>query len=223
MSEQIGILFKDGKPTASFKSDLVSIEFDANLSEGHSWTADITSNPVERGSEIADHIRNMPDQVNLVGFVTNTPFLENQTSENGSVIDNDSEDRVEKIIGKLRELKDKQSTLQVFTKYIVYTDMAIKSIDFTRDASNTNALIFTIQFQKILIVSTQTVDVPEGISKKLDKKATPALAKKTEPQKAGGAKQPIGDTKPGSSSVASQIVPKLLQKAKDSVETIKGM
>lgn len=218
MSEQVGILFKDGKSTASFGTDLTSIEFDANLSEGHSWTADITSNPVERGVDITDHIRNMPDQVTLVGMVTNTPFLDGENPESGNLIDENDEDRVDKVIGQLFALKDKRETVQVFTKYIAYQDMGIRSIDFTRDASNTNAIIFTIQFQKVVIVNTQTVDVPDGISKKLDKKATPALAKKTEPTKAGGAKQPVGETKSG--SVLSEIGPKVIQGAKESASSI---
>jgi hypothetical protein len=218
MSEQVGILFKDGKATASFESELVTVEFDANLSEGHSWTAEITSNPVEVGADITDHIRNLPDQVTLVGFVTNTPFLQAAETGNNQTIDGGGEDRVDAVIGKLSDLKEKRSTLQVFTKYLVYTDMAIKSIDFTRDASNTNAIIFTIQFQKIAFANTQTVDVPAGISKKLDKKATPAVEKKTEPQKAGGAKSPIGETKPGSALL--EIGPKAIQGAKDSAAAI---
>lgn len=215
MSEQVGVLFLDGKSTSSIESDLTTIEFDANLSEGHSWQNDITSNPVERGVDITDHIRALPDELTLVGFVTNTPFLDGGS---GQQIGDDDEDRVSDVIGRLKAMRDARQVVVVYTKYIVYTDMAIRSVDFTRDASNTNAVIFTIQFKNIGFVDTQTVDVPAGISKKLDKKATPALAKKTEPQKAGGSKQPVGETKPG--SVLSEIGPKAIQGAKDSAAAI---
>lgn len=204
MSEQVGILFRDGKATASFESDLVSIEFDANLSEGHSWSNDITSNPVERGVDVTDHIREIPDQVTLVGFLTNTPFLDN---EDGNTITNDDEDRVQAVIDRLRQIRAERSTVLIFTKYVLYEDMGIKSVDFTRDASNTNSVIFTVQFQNIKFAETQTVDVPSGISKKLDKKADAATQKKTEPQKAGGAKQPKEPEQ--SSSVLSSILPKI--------------
>lgn len=204
MSEQVGILLRDGKATASFESDLVSIEFDANLSEGHSWSNDITSNPVERGVDVTDHIREIPDQVTLVGFVTNTPFLDN---EDGNTITNDDEDRVQSVIDRLRQIRAERSTVLIFTKYVLYEDMGIKSVDFTRDASNTNSVIFTVQFQNIKFAETQTVDVPAGISKKLDKKAGDGTQKKTEPQKAGGAKQPKEPEQ--SSSVLSSILPKI--------------
>jgi hypothetical protein len=204
MSEQVGVLFRDGKATASFESDLVSIDFDANLSEGHSWSNDITSNPVERGVEITDHIRELPDQLTLVGFVTNTPFLE---GSNGNIIADDDEDRVQAVIDLLRQIRAEKSTVLVFTKYLLYEDMAIRSVDFTRDASNTNAIIFTVQFQKVVFAETQTVDVPAGISKKLDKKTGADVQKKTEPQKAGGAKQ--GKEPEQSSSVLSSILPKI--------------
>lgn len=215
MSEQVGILFRDGKATPRLESGLFAIEFDANLSEGHSWKNDITSNPVERGVDITDHIRLLPDDITLVGFVTNTPFLE---GEGNREINNNSEDRVASIIGRLKSMRDERQPLVLYTKYIVYKDMAIVSVDFTRDASNTNAVIFTIQFKNIAFANTQTVDVPAGISKKLDKKSTPSVQKKTEPQKAGGAKQPIGETKPG--SVLSKIGPKSIQGAKDSAASI---
>lgn len=218
MSEQVGILFRDGKSSARFALDLVTIEFDATLSEGHSWNNEITDNPVENGSDVTDHIRRLPNQVTLVGMVTNTPFLDAQASEDRS-IGNEDEDLVEKVLGKIQGLVDDRAVVRVFTKYIVYKDMAIRSVDFIRDASNTNAVIFTVQFKKIAIVETQTVDVPAGISRKLDKKTGADVQKKTEPQKAGGAKQPVGETQ---SSVLSEIGPKVIQGAKESAAAIAG-
>lgn len=204
MSDQVGVLFNSGKATSRFESDLFSVEFDANLSEGHSWSNDITANPVERGADVTDHIREIPDQVTLVGFVTNTPFIE---SADGNTITDDSEDRVQAVIDRLKQIRAERSTVMVFTKYVLYEDMAIKSVDFTRDASNTNAVIFTVQFQHIRFAENQTVEVPAGISKKLDKKADASTQKKTEPQKSGGAKQPKAPEQ--SSSVLSSTLPKL--------------
>lgn len=207
MSEQVGILFDSGQSTAKFETDLFSMEFDATLSEGHSWKNDVTSNPVERGIEITDHIRRLPDELTLVGMVTNTPFNYLFTNKEGDRIDNYSKNVVDEKLGILQNIMDTNQLVQVYTKYLVYPDMAITSIDFTRDASNTNSLIFTIQFKRVRIVSTQTVDVPAGISKKLDKKAGDGTQKKTEPQKAGGAKQPKEPEQ--SSSVLSSILPKI--------------
>ena len=52
-------------------------------------------------------------------------------------------------------------------------------------------------------VATQTVDVPDGISAKKDKKSDAAVGKKSEPQKDAGKKQPAEVKKP--SSVLSRM------------------
>lgn len=221
MSEQVGLLFEAGKSTASFENDLFSMDFDANLSEGHSWSNDVTTNPVERGSEISDHIRRMPDQLTLVGMVTNTPINLLTKNKEGDVIDDQSENRVDDRLGILQNIMNKNQLVQVYTKYLVYPDMAITSIDFTRDASNTNSLIFTIQFKNVRIVSTQTVDVPAGISKKLDKKSDAATQKKTEPQKVAGAKQPKEPEK--ASSVLSNTLPKLKEFISGKLPSVPGV
>lgn len=192
----LGILFGDAKSTASFGVDLISIEFDATMSEVHSWTNDITTNPVENGSTVADHILNNPDEITLTGFITNTPItgelIDQYKKVATQIIDGKKrEDRVDAAIGMLKELMDKKLIVTVFTKYLVYPNMAIRSINFPRNASSGDSIEVTINFIKLNLVSTQTVKVPDGISKKLDKKSTDELKKKTDPQKAAGAKQPL--------------------------------
>lgn len=63
-----------------------SIVFDVTLEENPSYTADVTDHPVETGSEISDNVRDHPDALTLVVFVSNTPIISpNVNGANGSV------------------------------------------------------------------------------------------------------------------------------------------
>lgn len=51
-----------------------SIKLDLILDESHSLESVVTEHPVENGSVISDHIKQMPRKGSLVGFVTNHPL-----------------------------------------------------------------------------------------------------------------------------------------------------
>ena len=50
------------------------IAFDLTISEGHRSTSKVTEHPVEQGSNVADHIRQETQGLDLTVFVTNTPI-----------------------------------------------------------------------------------------------------------------------------------------------------
>ncbi|WP_114987715.1 phage baseplate protein [Pragia fontium] len=43
------------------------MEFDVVTSESHTWTADVTTNPVETGAVITDHVQLKPDSLEISG------------------------------------------------------------------------------------------------------------------------------------------------------------
>jgi hypothetical protein len=51
-----------------------SITFDLVLDEQHSIESEVTSHPVEDGSQVNDHIHQLPRKGSLTGFVTNHPL-----------------------------------------------------------------------------------------------------------------------------------------------------
>lgn len=55
-------------------SALGSVTFDAILSEEHERTAIVTEHSVEKGSNVVDNIRPMPDRISLEAFVSNAPI-----------------------------------------------------------------------------------------------------------------------------------------------------
>lgn len=199
----MGILMDVGKSMSSFGTDLVSIEFDVTVDEAHDWANDITSSPVEVGANITDHIIELPKKLKLQGFVSNYSIDEdnpnNQQGEgDGGLVVN----KIEKVFELLQGMMDKRELVTVYTRYVVYTDMAIVSINIPRNLPYDGAIEFNIEFIKVKLVSTQTVDVPDGISRKLDKKAGTSVQNKTQPKKEKGSVQPVDETsKSGAKSI----------------------
>lgn len=180
MSET-GIIFDPQKPTATIEG-IATLEFDVLVDENHEWSNDITSNPVENGAPVSDHIIPQSDKLRLTIMVSDISIYD--------AVAEGEERKTQRAFDVLRQLHEARQTVTVYTKYHVYDNMGISYIGIPRASNNGNSLTVPIEFKQIRLVNTQTVKVPAGISKKLDKKSTDAVKKKTEPQKNTGAKQP---------------------------------
>ncbi len=51
-----------------------SIRFDLIVSESHTLESQVTEHPIENGSVVADHVRQLPRKGSLSGLVTNHPL-----------------------------------------------------------------------------------------------------------------------------------------------------
>lgn len=54
--------------------EIDDIWIDVSIKETHGLSAEVTDHPVERGANVADHIRPMPRTFTMDGLVTNTPI-----------------------------------------------------------------------------------------------------------------------------------------------------
>jgi len=161
--------------------NLVSLDLDVTSDEVHEWNNEVTQFPVELGSPITDHIQPQPDRLSISGIISNSAIGEVALNKI-----NNGDDRCQDAFDVLRKLMDDRILVTVYTRYKVYTDMALKSTNIPRDAGIGDSLKFKMEFVNVRLVSTQTIEVPDGISKKLDKKNGDSVKKKTEPQKAAG-------------------------------------
>jgi len=184
----IGLYFGGQVFQTEFGNFYGNIELDAVLEEVHEWMADATSNPVELGAPVTDHIIETSDKLRIRGLVTDTPI---RTSQELSGVLNASAigTRTQPVFDFLHELIKLKEPVIVYTKHRIYEDMAITAVTVPRAAGNGEALEFTVEFIHIRKVSTQLVDVPKGISVKKTAKASKATGNKAEAQKNGGAKQ----------------------------------
>lgn len=188
-----GILVDIGQSYNSIESDLVSLDLDVTQDEIHEWNNEVTQYPVEIGSPISDHIQLNPDNLTISGLITNSAIGESALSELAG-----GDDRTQTAFDVLLELRNNRQLVTVYTKHKIYTDMAIKSVNLPRDAAIGDALKFKIEFINVRLVETQTTEVPDGISKKLDKKSGDDVKKKTEPPTNNGKTEPKTVEKPSS-------------------------
>lgn len=186
----IGLYFGGQWFQTAFGNLYGNIELDAALDENHEWSAEATSNPVEVGAPVTDHVIDQSDKLKIKGFVTDTPLTSSQSLPQIS--------RSQDVFDLLYELIKLKEPMTVYTKHRIYDDMILTNVNIPRTAGVGEAIEFSAEFINIRKVATQMVDVPDGINPKKDKKADAATGKKTEPQKDGGKKQPQTVEKPSS-------------------------
>lgn len=196
----IGIYFGGQWFKTNFGNSLGNIELDAALDESHDWQADATMNPVEEGSPVADHIIEQPDKLKIRGFVSETPLVASE-SFRGANNTPWAESLTQPVFDLLRDLIKARETVTVYTKYRIYDDMVLTNLNIPRSAATGEAIEFTAEFMNIRKVATQMVDVPDGINPKKDAKAGGAsgsTARKAEPPKDAGRRQPATVQRPSS-------------------------
>jgi len=121
------------------------IVIDAFVTEGHKRQVDHTEYAIESGSTISDHVRIRPDTLDVSGLL---------------VVD------INKSLGtaydSLSALVDKRELVTVVTGLKVYENMVIESLNVDREASTGGSLPFTMTFQRIAIVKSQTATIPKS-------------------------------------------------------------
>ncbi|VFS48077.1 phage baseplate protein [Budvicia aquatica] len=74
MSSVWGILAKyltSPSGVVGFQNEYINMEFDVITNESHNWTADVTTNPIETGEVVTDHVQLKPDSLEISGIVSN--------------------------------------------------------------------------------------------------------------------------------------------------------
>lgn len=133
------------------------VGFDAVLSETISASSTVTSNPIETGAEINDHIFTNPKIYTLSAGVTNTPLslLSDDIFTTGIFTVGDSGGgRREAAWEVLNILHDAGDTFSVQAGLELLDNMVITSIDTTTDAATQGALLFSATLQQLTIVDT---------------------------------------------------------------------
>jgi len=183
----LGLIYDPRKSPTSITNDIITIDLDVMSDEAHEWSNDVTENPVELGAPVSDHIQPKADKLSITGLITNAPIDPDVAAQFPGTIDGGLfSARLQTHFDFLRSLTNFRAPMTVYTRYKVYTDMALLSCSISRSTGTGEALPFTLQFTHIRLVQTQTVDVPPGISRKMDKKADASTSKKTQPEAKGG-------------------------------------
>jgi len=164
--------------------------FDAMITENPSFTAELTSHPVEDGADVTDHFRRNPDKLTMVVFITNTPILPEQQG----IPDRD----IQIFEDLLRDIWAVGEPLTVITGLRTYENMVLLEVSTTRDPSTGQALSINLNFQEIVFANQARVPVPpEQVGEERRRTAnTKRDAGRQDGKEAGGA----ADAKEGGAS-----------------------
>lgn len=137
-----------------------TIELDATLSEEHNMSSQISSHPIEKGTDITDHIRPEPESLTIEGVISSTPT---QLKHVLKFVDRTKRfDNAEK---QLRELWQKAEPFTVVTSLRTYENMVIQTLSIPRDKDTTNIFRFKAQLRKVQLVSTEQLsDLADAVS-----------------------------------------------------------
>lgn len=158
------------KSKAKFEG-LKVIPLDASLEESHLHQALVTSNPVEEGSDVTDHVSINPVTLTMTGFVTDSPvkFLQgvqqllSSTSGSGSISSSAHDD--------LRFLFNSKTPFTVVTGLDTYENMVFRRLNFPRNAQTGETLRFEAELVQVTFASFQTAALnSDTLSEKLDSK-----------------------------------------------------
>ena len=199
----LGLFFGGQKFQSMFGNQYGNIELDAMLDESHEWSAEATSNPVEDGAPVTDHVIEQADKLTIRGVVTDAP-LNASSSILGFIGGGSADNKTQTVFDLLDTLIKKREVLTVYTKHKTYSDMVLTNVTIPRSAGVGEAIEFRAEFIHIRKVATQTVDVPDGVSAKPEAKAGGAggaVSKKASATKESGKKQATKANKPAADKV----------------------
>lgn len=116
----------------------------------------ITQHPVEQGASITDHAFKRPPSLTIIAAWSNS-----------SIEAFGNPNYVTEIYDRLLALQESRVPFEVLTGKRLYDDMLMRRIFQTTDEKTENSLALVMEFEQIILVSTQTVSVPPAANMKM--------------------------------------------------------
>lgn len=124
---------------------------DAEVSSDHTFEAEVTDHPVEKGADVTDHNRPRPIVVTVEGIVSATPLGTLRTSREGT-------DPPADALAVLQQIRDDREPVKISTSLQDYENMMMQRLQITKDASTGRALRFSATFKQVIIaINERTV------------------------------------------------------------------
>lgn len=162
-----------------------SIVAQATIEEVHQDELEVTEHPVEQGTTIADHAFVRPAELIITAGWSNSAnsqgaidaavgFAATESSAARAVINavelgagvigllNGGVSEVQRAYDNLLAAYQARTLFSIYTGKRPYKNMIIRSLSTTTDKQNENALLIRIVMRQILMVQTQTVNVPDS-------------------------------------------------------------
>lgn len=162
--------------SSTLKGNNSILVFDCVPEYTESYSSDLSSFPIERGSDITDHVVNKNPEIQLKGIVTSIYHRLGKTlvpsikMTNGvlSVNQNKTPGDWKDAYKTLKGMWESRSLLTLSSVLGEHQDLIIKDLTFPKTVDNFASLDIDITFIKIRTVATKTgiVPIPAGLLKK---------------------------------------------------------
>lgn len=120
----------------------------------------ITQHPVEKTADITDHAYPLPPMLRVrVGY---SPSGSGSAGAYGDIPGAGDPVPLQTIYEQYLSLQRNRELIEAQTGKRLYEDMLIKTIVLVTDPDTENALFLNIELQHVILVSTQTVQVPQN-------------------------------------------------------------
>jgi len=130
--------------------------FDSATEQNVTLTQDVTSYPIEGGSNISDNVSSKNDLFRMTGYVSNCVVKEHQGNAVGYGIK-----RTEAAVAFLRKLKEEKTLITVATEFEALDNCVLTEISYSQTAQNSEALPFVLSFERLRFAEKKyvTLDV----------------------------------------------------------------
>lgn len=135
-------------------TSILSLELDATIMEAPEFTSKPTSNEVESGADITDHVTNDPVTLTIEGVVTNSPIGILQSLRAIA-----SANAWQDAYNFIKQLRENREPFDFVGGLQVYESMIITSFSPTRTPRTGEALEFRMTMKQIKTVETEVVPV----------------------------------------------------------------
>ncbi len=221
------LLVTETQTTGTWET-ISEIPVDVWLSRSYKSGAEVTESPVESGARTTDHVHLLPDEIDLEGFISDSPLAAvAKVSASQSVAQAESPTKGDVayagVVGPralsafdaIENARIKRYTVTVMSELQVYDDMIITSfvVDRNQDHGG-DGLWFTMHLKNIRVVTTQSAALPSNVVSRLNRKTRKskaaakttegALVKKLTAQSSGQVEQgKVSTTTPSTSTATS--------------------
>jgi hypothetical protein len=139
-------------------NQLDSVSFEAVVTERYASRSVVTDHPVEKGANVADHVRSKPDTLTIDAIITDYPIANRQTTFGSSPTA--AKGRASDVFNQLALLKAAGALVEVRSARRTYESMVIDGLDEnkTKDTGR-GAVRFTMTLRRVRFVDSQVVPI----------------------------------------------------------------
>lgn len=161
MPDPSGLLFPQ-RPRMEFKGAPQAILLDAVLDRAHRYSSQVTSNPVEDGSSVSDHVVLEPRRLTVHGFITDHPAtIGGALSAAAASLfgAGPAVTRSRQGVDALRKAWRERAPMTVVTRLATHENMIVERLEFPEGGGMAESVEFTAELVQVERVKLKVVSV----------------------------------------------------------------